>query len=31
MEPWPDDGSKEWAALYARAQQHPVRARWQVR
>jgi hypothetical protein len=31
MEPWPDDGSKQWADLFARAQQHPVRARWQVR
>ena len=31
MEPWADDGSKQWAELYARALQQPVRARWQVR
>jgi hypothetical protein len=28
LETWHDDGSKEWADLFARAQQHPVRDRW---
>ncbi|MBI4553066.1 MAG: enolase [Candidatus Latescibacteria bacterium] len=27
LEAWHDDGSKEWADLFARAQQHPVRSR----
>lgn len=27
LEAWHDDGSKEWADLFARAQQHPVRDR----
>ncbi|MBT4501217.1 MAG: enolase [Gemmatimonadetes bacterium] len=31
LEPWPDDGSAEWADLFARAQGHPVRERWQER
>lgn len=29
LEPWPDDGSREWKKLFARAQEHPVRDRWQ--
>jgi L-alanine-DL-glutamate epimerase-like enolase superfamily enzyme len=28
LEAWHDDGSKEWADLFARAEQHPVRDRW---
>jgi L-alanine-DL-glutamate epimerase-like enolase superfamily enzyme len=28
LEARPDDGSKEWQKLFARAQQHPVRDRW---
>lgn len=31
LEPRPDDGSKEWDDLFLRAQQHPVRDRWQGR
>ena len=31
LETWPDDGSKEWKKLFARAQQHPVRDRWHGR
>lgn len=31
LEPWPDDGSKEWKKLFERAQQHPVRDRWRQR
>ncbi len=31
LEPWPDDGSKTWADLFARAQKHPVRDCWQGR
>ena len=31
LEAWEDDGSKEWKKLFARAQQHPVRDRWQGR
>lgn len=31
LEAWADDGSKEWKKLFARAQQHPVRDRWQQR
>jgi L-alanine-DL-glutamate epimerase-like enolase superfamily enzyme len=31
LEPWEDDGSEEWADLFARAQEHPVRERWQGR
>jgi L-alanine-DL-glutamate epimerase-like enolase superfamily enzyme len=30
LEPWPDDGSKEWADLFERAQKHPVREPRQV-
>ena len=29
LEATPDDGSKDWADLYARAEKHPVRARWE--
>jgi len=28
LELWPDDGSREWADFFARAQEHPVRDRW---
>jgi L-alanine-DL-glutamate epimerase-like enolase superfamily enzyme len=28
LEARPDDGTPEWADLFARAQQHPVRGRW---
>jgi hypothetical protein len=31
LEPWPDDGSKEWKKLFAKAEKHPVRDRWQKR
>ena len=31
LESWPDDGSKEWAALFSRVQSGPVRDRWQGR
>ena len=31
LEPWSDDGSEEWAELFARAQEHPVRERWEER
>jgi L-alanine-DL-glutamate epimerase-like enolase superfamily enzyme len=31
LEPWHDDGSKEWAELSALALKHPVRDRWQGR
>ncbi|MEW6754828.1 MAG: mandelate racemase/muconate lactonizing enzyme family protein [Candidatus Latescibacterota bacterium] len=31
LDPWPDDGSRAWADLFTRAQQHPVRDRWQGR
>ena len=31
LEPWEDDGSEGWADLFARAQEHPVRERWQER
>jgi L-alanine-DL-glutamate epimerase-like enolase superfamily enzyme len=31
LEPWPDDGSKEWADLFERARKAPVRERWQER
>ena len=31
LETWADDGSKEWQQLFARAQEHPVRDRWQPR
>lgn len=31
LEPRPDDGSREWADLFGRAQLHPVRDRWQGR
>ncbi len=31
LEPQPDDGSREWADLFERAQKHPVRGRWQGR
>ena len=31
LEPWPDDGSKEWKKLFELAQQHPVRDRWKKR
>lgn len=29
LEVTPDDGSREWSDLYARAEKHPVRARWE--
>ena len=29
LETWLDDGSREWKKLFARAQEHPVRDRWQ--
>ena len=28
MEAWPDDGTREWADLFARARETPVRDRW---
>lgn len=31
LEPWADDGSEEWADLFARAQEHPVREHWRER
>ena len=31
LETWADDGSKEWQKLFSRAQQHPLRDRWQGR
>ena len=31
LEPWPDDGSKDWKKLFERAQVRPVRDRWKKR